>query len=50
MDLETRTHIAEVLKEYPGAMLVVSHDQSFLKEIGIGRAYDVESGKVEELQ
>jgi ATPase subunit of ABC transporter with duplicated ATPase domains len=35
LDLETREHVIQVLKEYPGAMLVISHDEEFLKEIGI---------------
>lgn len=35
LDLETKDHISQVLKEYPGAMLIISHDPSFLVEIGI---------------
>lgn len=35
IDLETRAHAVEVLKCYPGAMIIVSHDEDFLDEVGI---------------
>ncbi|MDR2681452.1 MAG: ATP-binding cassette domain-containing protein [Holosporaceae bacterium] len=35
IDLETRDHLAEILHEYPAAMIIVSHDENFLSEIGI---------------
>ncbi|MBI6545759.1 MAG: ABC-F family ATP-binding cassette domain-containing protein [Cyanobacteria bacterium NC_groundwater_1444_Ag_S-0.65um_54_12] len=35
LDLETRNHIIQILGEYPGAMIVISHDADFLKAIGI---------------
>jgi ATPase subunit of ABC transporter with duplicated ATPase domains len=35
LDLETREHIIQVLRKYPGAMIVISHDEDFLKTIGI---------------
>jgi ATPase subunit of ABC transporter with duplicated ATPase domains len=35
IDLETKNHIIEVLKSYPGAMILISHDQDFFEEIGI---------------
>ena len=35
LDIETNDHISQVLKEYPGAMLIISHDPLFLREIGI---------------
>ena len=41
LDLETKTHVIEVLKEYPGAMIVISHDEAFLKEIGIEDGYEI---------
>ena len=39
VDLETRAHLIEVLRSYPGAMMVVSHDQVFLNAIGIDDWY-----------
>ncbi len=39
IDLETREHIVQVLKIYPGAMIIISHDEDFLKEIGIKSWY-----------
>ena len=35
LDLETKQHVAQTLKDYPAAMLVVSHDQEFLNNINI---------------
>ncbi len=35
LDLETRAHVIEVLKRYPGAMIVISHDEDFLTAINI---------------
>ena len=35
IDLETKEHVAQVLKEYPGAMIIISHDSAFLEDIEI---------------
>lgn len=35
IDIETRDHIIQVLKAYPGAILIVSHDEDFLEQIRI---------------
>jgi len=35
IDLRTRTYITNLLKNYPGALVVISHDRHFLDEIGI---------------
>jgi ATPase subunit of ABC transporter with duplicated ATPase domains len=32
IDLETQDHVAEILREYPGAMILISHDDDFLNE------------------
>lgn len=41
LDLETREHVIQVLKGYPGAMIVVSHDEDFLKAIQIQSFYEI---------
>jgi ATPase subunit of ABC transporter with duplicated ATPase domains len=41
IDLETRDHVTEILREYPAAMIVVSHDQDFLKEIKIEKYCEI---------
>ncbi|HAT2073497.1 TPA: ABC-F family ATP-binding cassette domain-containing protein [Legionella pneumophila] len=46
VDLETRAHIIQVLCEFPGAMLVISHDHDFLESIHIGTRYHLHQGKV----
>ncbi|KTC94141.1 ABC transporter ATP-binding protein Uup [Legionella erythra] len=39
LDLETREHVIEVLCDFPGAMIIISHDQAFLQAIGVERFY-----------
>lgn len=41
IDLTTREHITQVLKSYSGAMLIISHEENFLKAIDIDEYYDV---------
>jgi len=44
LDLETRQHVVNVLKDYPGCMIVISHEEKFLKEIGIKEYYFLSNG------
>ena len=44
LDLETRGHVIEVLKNYPGAIIVISHDADFLKEIEAHDSYQITNG------
>jgi ATPase subunit of ABC transporter with duplicated ATPase domains len=46
LDLETREHVIQVLKEYPGSMIVISHDEDFLHAIDIQSWYEVKNGTV----
>ena len=39
IDLETKEHITQVLQEYPGAMVIVSHSESFLESLKIKYFY-----------
>lgn len=41
LDLETREHVIQVLRDYPGAMIVISHDEDFLKAILIENFYTI---------
>ena len=41
VDLETRDHIIQVLKDYPGAMIVISHDNDFLNAIHMTKSYHI---------
>lgn len=45
LDLETKVHVAGVLRAYPGAMIVISHDADFINEIGISEVIDVQRFK-----
>jgi ATPase subunit of ABC transporter with duplicated ATPase domains len=35
LDLETKENVAQVLKEYPGGMMIITHDSDFLGQINI---------------
>ena len=41
LDLETQDHVIQVLRAYTGAMIVVSHDADFLKEIFVNESIEV---------
>jgi ATPase subunit of ABC transporter with duplicated ATPase domains len=44
LDLETRDHVIQVLKDYPGAMVVISHDADFLESIQVNSHYLIDKG------
>lgn len=46
VDLETREHMIQVLNAYPGAMIVISHDEPFLRALEIHICYTIDSGKI----
>lgn len=46
IDLETKEHVIQVLNEYPGAMIIVSHEEHFLELIDIDQAYTIVDGKL----
>lgn len=43
LDLETREHVIQALRDYPGAMIVISHDEDFLKAVSISSFYNIEN-------
>lgn len=46
LDLETKAHVIEVLSAYPGAMIVISHDEDFLAAIGMTQRYTIVAGRL----
>ncbi len=46
IDLETKDHLVQVLNHYPGSMIVVSHEETFLEQIGIDVSYNIKDGNV----
>jgi len=46
IDIDTRAHVIEVLKAYPGAMILITHDIQFLAELGIDTVYEIKNGKL----
>ncbi len=41
IDLETRHHMITVLNHYPGALIIISHDEDFLKAIQVTENLDM---------
>ncbi|MDR0823442.1 MAG: ATP-binding cassette domain-containing protein [Endomicrobium sp.] len=41
IDLETKTHTQQILSQYPGAMLIISHENTFLEKIGIKDCFEI---------
>lgn len=39
LDITTRDHVVQCLKKYPGAIIVISHDEDFLEQININDFY-----------
>lgn len=46
LDLETKEHVIQVLKAYPGAMIIISHEEDCLEAIDIDHAYTIVDGKL----
>lgn len=46
IDLLTKEYITQVLSEYPGAVLIVSHEPEFIKNLGITDIYLAENKKI----
>ena len=46
LDLETKEHVIQVLKEYPGAMIIVSHEEDFLEATNIDHICTITDGKL----
>ncbi|KJW07807.1 ABC transporter family protein [Orientia tsutsugamushi str. UT144] len=44
LDLETKEHVMQVLKAYPGAMIIISHDADFLEEIRVNSYLEINNG------
>ncbi len=41
LDLAARKHVIEVLQQYAGAMILISHDESFLRAVGQVQYYTI---------
>lgn len=49
LDLETKEHIIQVLQNYPGAIIIISHEKYFLEAIQIDCYYKITDGIFNEL-
>jgi ATPase subunit of ABC transporter with duplicated ATPase domains len=43
IDLETKTHLSQILSQYPGAMLIVCHEIKFLDSLPIDQTYIIQN-------
>ena len=41
LDIETKNHVLDVLKEYGGILILVSHDEEFIKNLGISGVFEI---------
>lgn len=41
LDIITKDHVTQVLRVYPGTLIVISHDQDFLSDIAINNFYTI---------
>ena len=46
LDKESRNHVTEVLKLFPGALLIISHDHYFLDNIKINTKYMIQKRQI----
>lgn len=46
LDLETKEHVIQVLKQYPGAMIIVSHEEDFLQAIEVDHICTITDGRL----
>lgn len=45
IDLETKEHLLQVLNIYPGAMILICHENAFLQKLSIDTIYVIEDGQ-----
>ena len=44
IDLETKEHLVQVLKDYPGAFILICHDNDFIDKLAIDKHYQISDG------
>jgi ATPase subunit of ABC transporter with duplicated ATPase domains len=50
LDIRSKEVIEAALRDYQGAMLLISHDRYFIEQVGIDRAVTISDGKLVELK
>jgi len=50
IDLETKNHMISILLDYPGAMLLISHDQSFLDQLPLNKVLSLKDKEMSEFR
>lgn len=49
LDLETKGHVADVLRDYPGSMLLISHEKNFLMGLKLKTMYTIDNKNLEQI-
>ncbi len=44
IDLETKAHLIQVLRSYPGAFILICHDNDFIHQLAIDKYYQINNG------
>lgn len=47
LDMVTKQHVTDVISTFPGALVVISHEDNFIKAIGCNKAYTISNGRIE---
>ena len=45
LDLSARAHVIQVLNVYPGALLLISHDEAFLQDVGVRERFYLQENR-----
>lgn len=48
VDLETINYLIQILADYPGAMLIISHNQYFVEQLPITKIFSIDQGLISE--
>lgn len=46
VDIETKQYIVDILSQYPGAFIVISHETDFLEQLPLTGKYTIDNGKL----
>ncbi len=49
LDIEAKEHVINIIKVYPGSLLIISHDQDFIDEITFSKTMKIENKSLIEI-
>ncbi len=48
IDIETKEYVAAILRDYPGAMIIISHERAFLDQLNLTSEYFIQNGTLKQ--